>query len=265
MKAIALLAPVLIAAPVLFAAPDAVARPADTPAASQDSDPADLPDLSGTWAQKVVTSAVSKVSMLGDVVSQTVALNQVQIKQDGRNLTIISQPCDINLKSDQKMIKTQIPRAYIDAMESKTRKATLSGDPGQYYLDIPGKTTVLGANLEALGDELPTEASDARVLDPDNDGHPGMTMRISGFIDSDLYMVQKSWDQMKGKILPGDKIAGEVTWKTDQVILDATSKMVGDSPKSAQHSDPKQSYFRMTRVDAGSKCGTIIKNKDSLF
>lgn len=265
MKSIALLTPFLLATPLLFASPTAAAEPALTPAAASNASATKVPDLSGVWAQKVVTSAVSKVSIIGEVISQSVAIKRVEIQQDGRELAVTSAPCHLELLTDQSMVKTQIPASYIAAMKHDTRTATLQGDAGQYTVDFPGKTTVLGARLEDPGDALPTKPSDPRVVDPDNDGHPGVTMRLSGFINSDLYLAQKNWDKMTGQLLPGDRIAGEVTWTADQVILDATSRMVGDSPDSSQHPDEKQSYFRMIRVAPDAQCADILEKQNELF
>jgi len=265
MKSFALLTPFLLAAPLLFASANAAAEPTLSPASTTGTPATKIPDLSGVWAQKVVTSAVSKVSIIGEVISQTVAINRVDIQQDGRELAVTSAPCHVDLLTDQSMVKTQIPASYIAAMKTDTRKAILQGDAGQYTLDFPGKTTVFGAQLENLSDALPTKPSDPRVVDPDKDGNPGVTMRLSGMIDSDLYLAQKNWDKMTGKLLPGDKIAGEVTWKTDQVILAATSRMVGDSPASTQHPDDKQSYFRMIRLDPGEQCADILEKQKELF
>jgi hypothetical protein len=243
----------------------AVAAAETSPAAAPASAQSALPDLSGVWAQKLVTSAVSDVSLIGEVVSQTIAINQVRIDQEGRELTVTATPCTVRLVSDQNMVKTHIPSTYVDAMEPKTRQATLEGEDGEFYLDVPGHTSVLGARLDGPDAKLPTEAGDPRVLDPDQDGHPGMTISISGLIDSQLYMVQKSWNEMRGRVLPGDRIAGEVNWRTKQVILDATSGMVGDSPDSTQHPNAEQSYFRMTRVGEDSTCSEIVQKRENLF
>ncbi|AWV89727.1 hypothetical protein [Bradymonas sediminis] len=265
MKFISRFTPIMLAAPLTLIAATATAEPVGAVVTPEITSQTEVPDLSGTWAQKVVTSAVSKVSMIGEVISQTVAINQVQIKQNGREITVTTKPCSVELLSDQSMIKPQIPRSYIDAMDTHTRKATLQGDAGKYSLVMPGRTTVLGANLKSLDDALPTEPNDPRVVDPDKDGQPGMTMSITGLVKSDLYLVQKHWDKMKGQLLPGDRIAGEVTWKTNQVILGATSRMVGDSPASSPHPDKKQSYFRMTRVDEADQCQNIVSKKKELF
>src|SRR5690554_4570761 len=100
MKFIARFAPIMLAAPLTFIAATASAEPVGTAVSPEVASQAEVPDLSGTWAQKVVTSAVSKVSMVGKVISQTVAINQVQIKQNGREITVTTKPCSVELLSD---------------------------------------------------------------------------------------------------------------------------------------------------------------------
>ncbi|QDG54143.1 hypothetical protein FIV42_26395 [Persicimonas caeni] len=124
---------------------------------------------------------------------------------------------------------------------------------------------VLGANLDAEADKLPRKKSDPRVIDGDKDGHPGMTVRVSGLIDGELYLLQKSWDRLWGKMLGDGRIVGRIKWRTEQVVLDSTSRLLGDPPESKPHPDPKQSYFRMKRVTAQTSCADIVKTQKELF
>ena len=238
---------------------------AANPTTDSPADTTELPDLEGVWAQKLVTTAVSKVPLIGEIISQTVTLQRVTIAQSGTELVLDAQTCDVQLESNQSSLATHIPRRFVDAIDAPPRKAYLRKRKGGYYLLAPGRTKTLGVKLAGDSDKLPTEASDPRVFDQDEDGHPGMTVRVSGFIDGKLYMLQKSWDRLWGKLLEGDRIAGRVKWKAQQVVLDSTSSLLGSPPDSKPHADPKQSYFRMTRVDAHTSCNDIRKNKKTLF
>lgn len=269
----ALLLPLLLAVPLAMGAKNApdeaeVASGAKGDAQADtkaDADAAKLPDFRGVWAQKLVTTAVSSVPLVGEVVSRTITYQRVQIDQQGDQLEVTAQPCDVKLVSNQSSIQTHIPRRFVESMEAQPRKAFVRHRKNGFYLLAPRRTHVLGAEMKDPDAALPKDASDPRVVDQDKDGHPGMTVRVSGLIDGRLYLIQRSWDRLWGRLIDGDKIAGRVKWHSDQVVLDSTSRWLGDPPESKPHPDPKQSYFRMIRVDDAATCSDIVARKKQLF
>jgi hypothetical protein len=232
---------------------------------AQKTAPQSLPDVSGTWAQMVVTTAVSDVPIVGEVTTRTVSLQKVGIAQTGATLELTTQVCDIDVASSVDVIETHIPDRFVAAMGVVKRRAKLVRRDGEIYMLAPRKTETLGVQLRDSENEyLPTKKDDPRVFDQDKDGHPGVTVRVSGLIDGSLYLVHRGWDRLWGKLEPNDRIQGGVKWGLEQVVLDSTSIFLGDPPASRAHKAASKSFFRMKRLSDGADCTEILKIQATL-
>lgn len=234
--------------------------------ASEPSDSPNAPNLGGTWAQQIVTTAVSKVPIVGEVVTRTVSVQKVDISQSGKRLELQTEVCAIKVHSSVDVVETHIPDRFVAAMGVVKRPARLLEKNGAYHLHVPKKTEILGMRLRAPSSEnLPTEADDPRVYDQDGDGHPGMTVKVSGIIDGSLYIVHRGWDQLRGKLSGKNAIEGGVKWNLEQKVVDSTSIFLGNPPNSRAHRNPKKNHFKMRRVKSGTDCKTILKRRARLF
>ncbi|QDG53299.1 hypothetical protein FIV42_21900 [Persicimonas caeni] len=258
----------LLMVPVTAAAQEStsVAAAKTEAEASADDTANQPPNLGGTWAQQVVTTAVSEVPIVGEVVTRTISLQKVDISQTGEKLEMQTEVCAIKVHSSVDVVETHIPKRFVAAMGVVKRPARLVEKDGAYHLHVPRKFEVLGVRLRAPNSEnLPTEADDPRVFDQDGDGHPGMTVRVSGLIDGSLYIIHRGWDRLRGKLSGLDHIEGAVQWNLEQVVVDSTSIFLGDPPESRAHPDSKKNHFEMRRVTNGTDCQTIVKRRARLF
>ena len=72
------------------------------------------------------------------------------------------------------------------------------------------------------------------MRDDDHDGHPGVTVRIGGLIDGEVYLVQRGWSEFAGTAYDADTIRGDVRFDQDQEILGATRRAAepaSDAPR----------------------------------
>lgn len=222
--------------------------------------------LTGTWAQKVVNSSISDVPIVGEVSTDSIGYLIVDIQQHGSELRMSSRVCDLHIVSSVSKVRTVVPRSFIDAIDEDVRSARVHQDAGTWRFTAPKRVTTLGVRLRNREYEtLPSEPDDPRVLDPDRDGHPGMTLRIEGVISGELYVVQRAWDVMNGVVRHGRFIDGLIDWGNDQALLDSTSIFLGDQPPSRPHPDASRSYFRSTKVDQDTSCRDVVAHKKKLF
>lgn len=233
---------------------------------SESAETSSTPNLDGTWAQQVVTTAVSKVPIVGKVVTRTVSVQKVDISQKGDKIEMQTRVCAIKVHSSVDVVETHIPDRFVAAMGVVKRPAKLVEKDGAYHLHVPKKTEVLGMRLRSPSSEnLPTETDDPRVFDQDGDGHPGVTVKVSGIIDGSLYIVHRGWDRLRGKLSGTNSIDGDVTWSLEQKVVDSTSIFLGDPPESRAHKSKKKNHFKMRRVKNGTDCDTIVKRRARLF
>lgn len=240
----------LILAPVLC-----VLAP-HTPAHAED--PA-LPDLSGTWAQLQVTTSLSEIPIVGDVIGTTKSLLIVRVTQDGGKLAIKEEICDVLLTSTAKRVETIIPRAFQKAVSGTTRKATIWYEDGALQFQEKPKTVVSGAKLARINDALPEDEDDSRLVDADKDGHPGLTVLVRGIIDGEIYVVQRGWNKLRGTV-EGDMVTGKVTWKSDQSVVDASRMLLNSNTTSKPHGGASKNYFKMKRIDESTSCSSLRKS-----
>ncbi|MGM0557546.1 MAG: hypothetical protein ACQEVA_14270 [Myxococcota bacterium] len=238
--------------------------------ASDDSDQTKesqkVTDVSGTWAQKVVNSSISKVPVVGEVTTDSVGYLLLDIQQDGDDLTITSELCDVRIDSSVKKVRTVVPQSFVEAIGTTTRRAELDREDGQWNFVAPTKYTTLGVRLRNEQHEtLPEDPDDPRVLDPDDDGKPGVTLRIEGMISGELYVIQRGWDVMRGTVDGQDRIDGLIEWGNEQVLLDSSSVFLGSQPPSRPHPNAKRSFFRTTRMPDDATCSDLVESRKTLF
>ena len=236
--------------------------------AASESAPAQLgpADLAGTWVQKVVTTAVSDVPIIGEVTSRTVALQRVQLTHQDDQLAMQIEACDVRVNSSVDAIKTHIPDRFVHALSGVSRPARLEHEAGGSRFVVPRHVFILGMHLrEPSSEYLPTEANDPRVFDQDRDGYPGVTVRVSGLIDGKLFLVHRGWDRREGRIVDRDRIRGRVEWRKEQIVLDSTSIFLGQPPDTHPHPDAAQSFFRMHRVDDTWTCEKLVAKQQTVF
>jgi hypothetical protein len=225
------------------------------------------PEITGRWVQLQKTTAVSQITMVGEVVTETTALLLVDVTRDGDKLEMRELICSIDSKSSVDKITMTIPPAYMRAVSGKVRPVKLESRGGRWRYLQPSFSSVAGAKLAQLTDKLPTDKKDARVLDPDKDGHPGMTIQVRGIVDGDIYVIQRDKSEMTGMLSEAaDRIEGSITWSVEQVVLGATSVFLsGQPPNSKQHPDSRRSSFTMVKVAPGISCASALKRRDELF
>ena len=216
-------------------------------------------DLSGRWAQLVVTTSISKIAVIGDVSSTTLSYGLLDLTQDERGrLTSVEQICEIKITSESKRIRTIIPARFAQAVSGTRRMGTLTIEGEQVKIVMPRKATLFGAEL-GPSDPLPKDKADKRVRDADGDGKPGLTVQVRGMIDGDLYIVTRGWNELTGQARGKDRVEGRVTWFNEQRVLDATSMFLRGDTNTVPDKTPTKNYFRWQRVPAQTSCAELSK------
>lgn len=225
-------------------------------------------DFSGTWAQLQVTSEISKIPFIGEVTGENSTLLRLIQVQDGSSLTVTAEVCSIENNSGTPLVKIVFPEAFVESLEVAVKPSVIESSDEGYRFFQPRFTQLRGVRLESPEtDPLPTEASDPRVFDQDEDSKPGLTVRITlfGFISGEVYVIQRDRSILNGRVTSPSTIDGLIEWGVEQVVLGASSSFLKAGTDS--HPDPvaENSYFRTTRIDLEMDCAAIIENQETLF
>ncbi len=213
-------------------------------------------DAAGRYAIVQTTVSKTKLPILSDVVATTRAVMLVDLDQDGNRLYGGGQLCHLQLTSTSSLVNTSFPKAFIRALPPIVFEAHLETRQDQPYLVSSRKTLVLGAHLDnPKNDKLPHSAEDSRVYDQDSDGHPGMTVRVSGVVSGEVYVVQRSSTQMAGpKTRRG--FAGGVHFELEQNIVGASRSMLRRGPRPI--ADSSASRFEMLKMPISANCEEAV-------
>lgn len=227
----------------------------------------DAVDLSGTWAEKSVQTSVTDIPIVGEVEARTITHRRIQIEEGGETVELRSELCGTKIESNSDAVRTVIPDAYIESAPTQERTGRLRlEEDGRMTYRIPRNCGVRGANLaDPAEGELPTEPGDDRVVDGDDDGHPGVTVRVEGTISGRMSLVQRGCDAYRGLVRGSDRIRGTVEWSTEQEVLEANSMFLRRKTAPKPHPNPERSWFEMARVSESTDCAEILERSDELF
>ena len=225
-----------------------------------------IPDLSGRWAQEQVTTTLTRVPVVGDVRSVTTTLLIVDVQQQDAELRVRSQVCSITVDNQPALVRTVLGDAFVRALPITERPAHLVQGTAGWQLQQPRFTEVIGARLGSPEREpLPTTMDDPRVVDQDNSGQGGMTVRIEGLVRGEIYVVQRGWNQLQSLRIDSGYVEGSLRWGNEQVILGASSRFLRRESDARPDPAPGTQRFRMIRIPAETSCASILRRGEGLW
>ena len=224
-------------------------------------------DISGVWAQLVVSSQLSDVPFAGRVRQQTISIQRVVInKQNGETVTMEAQTCALEFDSGTPLVKLTFPERFVSSLGTDVKKAQF--DSSTLSFVQPRTVYLRGVRLQdPERDPLPTDPKDPRIFDQDGDGKPGMTLIASvlGVLNAEIYIIQRDWNILRGQLTSSATLDGLVEWGSEQVILGATNSIFLNANPTFPDPNPNNSFFRSTRVNAETSCEQIRAQRDRLF
>jgi len=99
----------------------------------------------------------------------------------------------------------------------------------------------------------------------DEDGLPGLTVRIAGLVDGEIYIVQRGTEALDGSLQAPGLVRGTVTWTDEQVILGADNEVLEAGAPTRPDPDPGKSWFELRRADAATDCAWVRDHGPALF
>ncbi len=225
----------------------------------------DPPAIEGAWAQILFYASINDVPAVGKTNGSTTTVQRVTVERTGTSLTMKVEPCTIEVDNGTPVVATIIPDAFVRSLGITERTGSLVFEAGQWRYVQDRNLQLRGVKLEQPEtDPLPTEGDDPQVWDQDEDGNPGVTVRITGITDGEVYVVQRDVHGLDGVVV-GDRMDGLADWNTEQVVLGSDNPILDMQTSVVKDPDASASYFRSTRVDASKTCEAIVAEKDQLF
>ena len=164
-------------------------------------------------------------------------------------------------------VRTTLGPAFIASMPEWEEEATVRGpECGPWTVELPEHEEVLGARLSDPGESLPTNGDDPRVIDSDGDGHPGFTVEVEGFVDGQVYMVQRLSRGLRGTLRPDGRMSGSVSGTGQQEVVGASNAILETfTPRFEHDPDTSRSTFVWVPVAANVTCPDVVAAESDLF
>ncbi len=223
-------------------------------------------DLSGTWV--LVTDWSTCVTIGEEIELRNYSLSRLEIVQDGVQLRETREDCSV-ANTPLLGLTTVVPPA-----------AVASANPMFTTAFVPttgvGAPYTSGLEVQMWGlkftnpvvEAMPTDASDPRVIDADNDGHPGVTLKVGGVCD--LYAVQRAMMVRTGTQGADGNFSGEGSRSVVQVALGASQGFCAQAFTTV--SNQTNNHWKLLRVDkqgmnldqdgdGNVSCAEIVQNQ----
>lgn len=218
----------------------------------------------GLWAHVQVQRGLATLPVLGAEPTTTYGVMRMRVERgaaDGE-LSLTLRICEVRIERERDVVVTEIPPSFVAALVPIVRPATFDGD----RFEAPTFVELRAVDLDAPAtDPLPTDGDDPRVIDLDGDGHPGLTARVSGLLDGEVYLVQRSITRLSGRHDGFGTLDGRLEWTAEESVVGADDPLLEDGAPFEPDGDPEASVFRSTRLDAEHDCDWIVDNQDLLF
>jgi hypothetical protein len=250
-----------------IASEDAPVAPTDAPVAPEDTAGTQEPSpFVGRWALRYWVNSLTEVPVLGGIMGTVVlSLQVVDITETDSGLSWSVETCSVEMIAEEgAMNETILPDAFVNSIPVAKRTAVLTDDGQGFYAEPFYE--LRGAQLDDLiNGALPTDANDPAVIDQDQDGHPGMTISVTGFVDGDIYLVQRGWNALQTTSFDGDRAFGTSEWGDEQTYLGASSFILEQiTPSSWPDPDTTKHGFELVYAPEIT-CTQVIATTAAIF
>ena len=236
----------------------------------------------GTWAQKIILRSKSSSGLVAqNVPSVTTRYLVVEIKPSADcKLDFFKKDNQIcrtdNRTGDNALnkgtVKFNEPDSKFNTIFFHWKPKDIAGQENDSYLEVAQNgeeiTFKLNKDYELRGAKMDNPATedmisnkqDSRIFDHDADGKDAFTIKFNGFIDGDMYYVQRLSHILTGKVVADGKIEGNVEWTDEQFAVGATNDQLAKAKTTV--TDTNKSVFQLVKVDDSMDCATLLEKSD---
>lgn len=202
--------------------------------------------ITGTWMLATDWSTCVEIPETPTEL-RTYKLLKVKIVQDGHKLTETREVCSVTNTAILGQI-TVFPEELIKTFTVQTIQSSIFGfGLGAGYSSGLDEQTVGVVLNDPLGEEMPTDINDPRLVDQEKDGHVGATLLVGKICQA--YVASRALSKLTGTLVAPGRIEGKGHHETTQSFLDGSSPFCTQSfPTPARQAG---SVFAMQRVGEG--------------
>ncbi|MGW8315472.1 MAG: hypothetical protein ACWGNV_07720 [Bacteroidales bacterium] len=170
-------------------------------------------------------------------------------------------------KLSRKKAKSVFSREAVQAIKPRVQEVELSRERGIWYIHRPATPTLLGIEGDPM-QPLSADPEDPMLTDPDQDGHPGVTVQISvgRFFKGEIYITRREIFSNYLTMNNNGTISGYVVDQSEQFVVGASKKILAQESNSVQHPDKGLSPVLLVPVDPDiDSYEELMQIRDEIF
>ena len=155
----------------------------------------------------------------------------------------------------------------VQAIRPRVQEVELSFKDGKWHVYRPATPSLLGIEGDPM-QPLSNDPDDPNITDPDQDGHPGVTVRISvgRFFSGEIYITRREIFSNYLTLNDNGTLSGYVIDRSEQFVVGASKKVLGQESNSVQHPDRGLSPVLLVPVDRDiDTLEELMRIRDEIF
>ncbi len=141
-------------------------------------------------------------------------------------------------KLSRKNASSEFHEKAVQAIKPRVQEVELTFQDGCWQLHRPATPSLLGITGDPL-QPLSKDPHDPRLTDPDEDGNPGVTVKLSvgKFFSGEIYITRREIFSNYLRLNVNGSLTGYVVDQSEQFVIGASKKILNQASNSIQHPD----------------------------
>jgi len=175
------------------------------------------------------------------------------------------------VRAEQKLSRKNARSVFSDeavqAIKPRVQEVELFLKDGKWHMYRPESPSLLGIKGDPMK-PLSTDPNDPNLTDPDNDGHPGVTVEISvgNFFKGEIYITRREIYSNYLTLNNNGTLTGYVIDSSEQFVVGASKKILNQESNPLQHPDKGLSPVLLVKVDPDiDSLEELMRVRDDIF
>jgi len=170
-------------------------------------------------------------------------------------------------KLSRKNARSAISDEAVQAIKPRVQEVELYRKGGAWHIYRPESPSLLGIDGDPMM-PLPADPNDPNITDPDKDGHPGVTVKISvgKFFSGEIYLTRREIFSNYLTLNNNGTLGGYVIDRSEQFVIGASKKILNQESNNFQHPDPGLSPVLLVKINPGiDTLEELMQIRDKIF
>ena len=170
-------------------------------------------------------------------------------------------------KLSRKNAKSVFSEKAVQAIKPRAQEVELYRKGGIWHLYRPESPSLLGIEGDP-SKPLSNDPNDPKLTDPDKDGHPGVTVRISvgKFFKGDIYLIRREIFINHLTFNNNSTLSGYIIDKSEQFVVGASKKILNQKSNQVQYPDKGLNPILLVKIDPGIDTPEeLMEIRDKIF